>query len=66
MAKALVAADLRGLSREELGKDIPVFSIMLGNAQKDQLEPMADLSLGAVFDSKGDLISAFKKVKGYN
>ena len=49
-----------------LGKDIPVFSIMLGNAQKDQLEPMADLSLGAVFDSKGDLISAFKKVKGYN
>lgn len=49
-----------------LGKDIPVFSIMLGNAQKDQLQPMADLSLGAVFDSKGDLISAFKKVKGYN
>lgn len=49
-----------------LGKDIPVFAITLGDAQKDQLQPMADLSLGAVFDSKGDLISAFKKVKGYN
>lgn len=49
-----------------LDQDIPVFSIMLGNASEGQLEPMAERSLGAVFDSKGDLIAAFKKVKGYN
>lgn len=49
-----------------LGRDIPLFAIMLGNASREQLEPMAELTRGAVFDSQGDLISAFKKVKGYN
>ncbi len=49
-----------------LGRDIPLFAIMLGNASKDQLEPMAELTRGAVFESEGDLVSAFKKVKGYN
>lgn len=51
---------------QALGKDIPLFAIMLGNASNEQLSPLAQLTRGDVFDSKGDLVSAFKKVKGYN
>ena len=51
---------------QRLGKDIPLFAIMLGDASSDQLSPMTALTRGDVFDSKGDLVSAFKKVKGYN
>lgn len=51
---------------QTLGKDIPLFAIMLGSASNEQLSPMAELSRGDVFDSKGDMVSAFKKVKGYN
>ncbi|NLI54882.1 MAG: VWA domain-containing protein [Clostridiales bacterium] len=51
---------------EALDKDIPLFAIMLGNASESQLQPLADLTRGSVFESDGDLVSAFKKVKGYN
>lgn len=50
----------------KLGKDIPLFAIELGDANPEQLKPLADLTRGNVFDSKGDLVSAFKTVKGYN
>jgi Ca-activated chloride channel homolog len=46
--------------------DIPVFSIMFGKASKRQLDEIAELTRGRVFDGKHDLISAFKKVRGYN
>ncbi len=49
-----------------LGLDIPVFSIMFGNADEKQLEQIAKLTRSRVFDGKDDLVSAFKKVRGYN
>lgn len=49
-----------------LGKDIPLFAIQMGSASGNQLSSLAELTRGNVFDSKGDLVSAFKKVKGYN
>ncbi len=51
---------------EELGRDIPVFSITFGSASEDQLNDLSELTRAAVFDGKTDLVAAFKKAKGYN
>lgn len=54
------------IARTASGKDIPVFSIMFGEASALQLDAIAATTLGTVFDGRKDLISAFRKVKGYN
>jgi Ca-activated chloride channel family protein len=46
--------------------DIPVFSIMFGNANQTQLDNLAKLTRARVFDGKTDLVTAFKNAKGYN
>lgn len=48
------------------GYDIPVFSIMFGNADDSQLNELAELTNARVFDGRSDLIGAFRSVKGYN
>lgn len=55
--------------REEyskINKEIPIYSIMFGSADKDQLEDIAKLTNAKVFDGKTDLVKAFKEVRGYN
>ena len=47
-------------------KDIPIYSITFGYADVEQLDKMANLSNGKVFDGKSDLVKAFKTVRGYN
>ena len=51
---------------EQVGLDVPVFSILFGNASEDQLEEIEALTRSRIFDGKGNLISAFKKARGYN
>jgi Ca-activated chloride channel homolog len=51
---------------ESAGLDIPIFSIMFGDASQEQLGQLADLTRGRVFDGRKDLVDAFRKVKGYN
>jgi Ca-activated chloride channel family protein len=46
--------------------DIPIFSIMFGEANQTQLDGLASLSRARVFDGKTDLVAAFKNAKGYN
>ena len=48
------------------GKSIPIYSIMFESAMERQLQDMATLSNGKVFDGKKDLKKAFKEVRGYN
>ena len=48
------------------GREIPIYSIMFGDADSFQLEGIADLTNGKVFDGKQDLVAAFKEVRGYN
>lgn len=45
---------------------IPVYSIMFGNANETQLEEIAELTSGKVFDGRYNLLDAFKTVRGYN
>ncbi len=46
--------------------DIPIYSIQFASADRAQLEQMAELSNGKVFDGTTSLIDAFMEVRGYN
>ena len=46
--------------------NIPIFSITFGSADEYELEKIAELTNGKVFDGKKDLISAFREVREYN
>ena len=50
----------------KINKEIPIYSITFGSAEEYQLEQMAKLSNGKIFDGKNDLVYAFKTVRGYN
>lgn len=62
------SADFNNLDEfyTELGMDIPIFSIMFGDASDTDLAQMANLSRARVFDGRENLIEAFQQVKGYN
>ncbi len=47
-------------------KDIPVFGILFGEASKNQMQEITDMTNGRIFDGRNDLIDAFRKAKGYN
>ena len=49
-----------------LNKKIPIYSIMFGAADQDQLDEISQMSNAKVFDGKTDLVKAFKQVRGYN
>ena len=49
-----------------VNESIPIYSIMFGDANPKQLEEIAKLTNGKVFDGKADLVKAFKEVRGYN
>lgn len=53
-------------SYQEMGEDIPVFSIMFGDADETQLEDLAEYTNARVFDGRDNLTEAFRSVKGYN
>ena len=57
--------NLRNAYRK-IGKDIPIYSIMFGEASSYQLEDIANLTNAKVFDGRTNLLEAFKQVRGYN
>lgn len=54
------------LKYKSINKEIPIYSIMFGSADESELETIANLTNGKVFDGKTDLVRAFKEVRGYN
>ncbi|MBR1748702.1 MAG: VWA domain-containing protein [Bacilli bacterium] len=53
-------------SYQSIKKDIPIYSITFGSADERELNKIASLTNGKVFDGKSDLVKAFKSVRGYN
>ncbi len=49
-----------------LGRNVPIYSIMFGEAYEDELEDIAEYTNAKVFNGKTDLLKAFKEVRGYN
>ena len=46
--------------------NIPIYSITFGASSEKQLQAIADLTNGKVFDGKSGLKQAFKEVRSYN
>jgi Ca-activated chloride channel family protein len=46
--------------------NVPIYGITFGDADKSQLDALAELTGGRVFDGTKDLISAFRAAKGNN
>ena len=51
---------------KSLNKQIPIYSIMFGEAYENELKNISELTNAKVFDGKSDLKKAFKEVRGYN
>ncbi|MBQ6498195.1 MAG: VWA domain-containing protein [Bacilli bacterium] len=49
-----------------LEEEIPIYSIKFARADEKQLQEMATLSNGKIFDGTNGLIDAFTEVRGYN
>lgn len=47
-------------------QDIPVFPIMFGQAEEEQLDKIVEITTGRVFDGRENLVDAFRQAKGYN
>jgi len=50
----------------KLSEPYPIYSITMGDANEKQLNQLAELTDGKVFNGKKDLIMAFKTLRGYN
>lgn len=50
----------------ENDNNIPIYSIMFGNAVSKQLKEIAYLTNAKVFDGRSNLLKAFKEVRSYN
>jgi Ca-activated chloride channel family protein len=48
------------------GHQIPVFGVTFGDADKSQLNAMADMTRARVFDGGKNLTEAFRSARGYN
>jgi Ca-activated chloride channel family protein len=53
----------RGLTGER--RDIPVFPILFGDSDRTELEHIAELTGGRLFDGRGSLDGAFDEIRGY-
>ncbi len=49
-----------------MGKDIPLFTILFGDAQPEQMKAFAEAMSGRMFDGRVDVVQAFREAKGYN
>lgn len=66
MANGSMTAAALDASYEKRGLDIPIFSILFGDASEEEMNGLAEMSKARVFDGREDLIQAFRTVKGYN
>ncbi|PON19833.1 VWA domain-containing protein [Candidatus Entotheonella serta] len=57
---------LQDIKSAKLWRDIPVYTILFGEADPDQMHRLADATLGCMFDGRTDMIRAFRQAKGYN
>ena len=49
-----------------MGKDVPVFTILFGDARPEQMKALAEGMSGRMFDGRVDVVQAFREAKGYN
>lgn len=66
MSDGRSSGSLAGLKQAVGNPDIPVFTILFGSADPEQMNQLAEWGTGRMFDGRKDVIAAFRKAKGYN
>ena len=54
------------MDRQRIGRDIPVYSILFGEAKERDMKSLAEGMAGKLFDGRKDMAKAFREAKGYN
>jgi len=54
------------LERQPFGRDVPIHSVALGQADEQQLRELSETTIGRLFHAKDDLAGALRSAKGYN
>jgi Ca-activated chloride channel family protein len=58
--------DVEGRLELASGQQIPIYPILFGDTDEEQVTVLAEATSGRVFDGRTDLIAAFRQAKGYN
>ena len=54
------------VDREHIGRDIPIYTILFGEAKERDMKALAEGMAGKMFDGRKDVAKAFREAKGYN
>jgi Ca-activated chloride channel family protein len=54
------------VDQKRIGRDIPVYSVLFGQAKERDMKSLADGMAGKMFDGRKDVAKAFREAKGYN
>ncbi|MBC8002406.1 MAG: VWA domain-containing protein [Opitutaceae bacterium] len=54
------------IDRQRIGRDIPIYSILFGEAKDRDMKALAEGMGGKMFDGRKDVSKAFREAKGYN
>ena len=66
MSEGSIAQFQSLLGGASTGKDVPVFTILFGDAKPEQMKAFAEAMSGRMFDGRVDVVQAFREAKGYN
>jgi Ca-activated chloride channel family protein len=56
----------RRVDQDRIGRDIPIYSVLFGQAKERDMKALADGMAGRMFDGRKDMAKAFREAKGYN
>jgi Ca-activated chloride channel homolog len=56
----------RQVDQQRIGRDIPIYTVLFGQAKDRDMKALADGMAGKMFDGRKDMTRAFREAKGYN
>lgn len=56
----------RAIDQQHIGRDIPIYSVLFGDAKERDMKALAAGMAGRMFDGRKDMARAFREAKGYN
>lgn len=56
----------RTVDQQRIGRDIPIYTVLFGQAKDRDMKALADGMAGKIFDGRKDMAKAFREAKGYN
>jgi Ca-activated chloride channel family protein len=57
---------VRTVDQQRIGRDIPIYPVLFGQAKERDMKALAEAMAGKMFDGRKDMAKAFREAKGYN